>query len=79
METVGAHEARTQLPRLLERVMKGEQITITRHGVPVAVIQSPEKKIGKSTKSAIEKIKKFRTKHSLSGLSIRELIETGRR
>jgi hypothetical protein len=36
METsiVGAYEAKTHLPSLLDRVAKGEQITITRHGVP---------------------------------------------
>ena len=38
METVGAYEAKTHLPKLLERVMKGERITITKHGVPVAVL-----------------------------------------
>ena len=39
METVGAYEAKTHLPKLLERVLKGERITITKHGVPVAVLQ----------------------------------------
>ena len=39
METVGAYEAKTHLPKLLERVSKGERITITKHGVPVAVLQ----------------------------------------
>ena len=42
METVGAYEAKTHLPKLLERVLKGERITITKHGVPVAVLQSPD-------------------------------------
>ncbi len=47
METVGAYEAKTHLPQLLERVTKGERITITKHGVPVAVLQpcDPEKNI----------------------------------
>ena len=31
METVGAYEAKTHLPKLLERVLKGERISITRH------------------------------------------------
>lgn len=39
MEHVGSYEAKTHLPRLLERVKKGERITITKHGVPVAVLQ----------------------------------------
>lgn len=36
MESVGAYEAKTHLPQLLERVENGEEITITRHGRPVA-------------------------------------------
>ena len=79
MDTVGAYEAKTHLPKLLERVMKGERITITRHGVPVAVLQSPGEETRKTTKSAINGLKKFRKKHSLKGMSIRELIEDGRR
>ena len=36
METVGAYQAKTHLPRLLERVRQGESVTITKHGRPVA-------------------------------------------
>ena len=36
MAKVGAYEAKTHLPALLDQVAKGEQITITKHGVPVA-------------------------------------------
>jgi prevent-host-death family protein len=43
MDTVGAYEAKTHLPQLLERVAKGESITITKHGVPVAVLGPPPK------------------------------------
>ena len=35
MRTVGAYEAKTHLPRLLDEVEKGERITITKHGRPV--------------------------------------------
>ncbi|MBF0419399.1 MAG: type II toxin-antitoxin system prevent-host-death family antitoxin, partial [Magnetococcales bacterium] len=38
METIGAFAAKTHLSALLDRVVQGEQITITRHGVPVAVM-----------------------------------------
>lgn len=79
METVGAYEAKTHLPKLLERVMKGERITITRHGVPVAVLQSPGEEPALKTKSVIKELRKFRSKHNLKGTSIRELIEDGRR
>lgn len=79
METVGAYDAKTHLPKLLERVMKGERITITKHGVPVAVLQPPAPEITADTRSVIIEIHKFRSKHSLGGHSIREMIEDGRR
>lgn len=36
MDRIGAYEAKTHLPRLLDRVEAGEGLTITRHGRPVA-------------------------------------------
>ncbi len=36
MKEVSVHEAKTQLSRLLRRVAAGEEITITKRGVPVA-------------------------------------------
>ena len=36
MEMIGAYEAKTHLAQLLERVARGEHLTITRHGKPVA-------------------------------------------
>jgi prevent-host-death family protein len=79
VETVGAYEAKTHLPKLLERVLKGERITITKHGIPVAVLQphDPAKKL--DTQSVIAEIRKFRDKHSLGETSIRDMIEEGRR
>ena len=79
METVGAYEAKTHLPKLLERVFKGECITITKHGVPVAVLQPPDPDRKVDTKSVIVELQKFREKHSLGGISIKEMIEEGRR
>ena len=79
METVGAYEAKTHLPKLLERVRKGERITITKHGVPVAVLQPPDTEKSVDTKSIIAEIRKLRDKHILGEISIREMIENGRR
>ena len=36
MDSIGAYEAKTHLPRLLNRIARGESVTITRHGRPVA-------------------------------------------
>jgi prevent-host-death family protein len=37
-ETVNIHEAKTHLSRLLERVRRGDTITIARAGEPIALI-----------------------------------------
>ena len=36
MEMIGVYEAKTHLPQLLDRVARGECLTITRHGKPIA-------------------------------------------
>ena len=35
VKRVGVYEAKTQLPRLLQQVARGQRVTITRHGVAV--------------------------------------------
>jgi antitoxin (DNA-binding transcriptional repressor) of toxin-antitoxin stability system len=42
MTSMSASEARAVLPELLNRVEDGEEITITRHGRPVAVLVRPD-------------------------------------
>ncbi len=79
MESVGAYEAKTNLAKLLERVIKGEQFTITKHGVPVAVLQAPVSVRKENPKKVIAEIRKFREKNTLGSHTIRDMIETGRR
>jgi len=79
MATVGAYEAKTHLPRLLNRVAKGEKIVITKHGVPVAVLQQPELIRKPLPQDVITNLRKFRINHSLNGLSLKEMVEEGRR
>ncbi|RJP21121.1 MAG: type II toxin-antitoxin system prevent-host-death family antitoxin [Candidatus Abyssobacteria bacterium SURF_5] len=78
MHKVGAYEAKTNLPKLLERVAKGERITITKHGVPVATLQ-PADSAKKAVPETIAQVKQFRRGHRLAGLSIRAMIDEGRR
>jgi prevent-host-death family protein len=78
METIGSYEAKTHLPQLLKRVAKGEQITITKHGVPIATLQAPHFQKTQPTKQIIKELREFRKKHSLQGLTLREMIEEGR-
>lgn len=41
-KTVSASEARATLPEILDRVLAGEEVTLTRHGTPVAVVVRPD-------------------------------------
>jgi prevent-host-death family protein len=79
METIGAYEAKTHLPQLLKRVAQGERITITRHGVPVATLQAPAATARRPTREVIADLRQFQRKHSPDGISIREMIDEGRR
>lgn len=54
MITVGAFEAKTKLSELLDRVERGEEIEITRHGKPVARLISPAQKSLEARAAAID-------------------------
>jgi prevent-host-death family protein len=79
MKTVGAYEAKTHLSRLLNRISKGERFVITKHGMAIAVLQPPERTEKGDPLTVISEIREFREKHSLGGLTLRELIDEGRR
>lgn len=42
MATMSVSEARAALPAVLDRVLAGEEVTITRHGHDVAVLVRPD-------------------------------------
>lgn len=80
MKTVGCYEAKTHLSRLLDEVANGETITITKYGVPVAMIVPAEPQ-RHAPKVVIEEWRKYRQEHNSAlgpGLTIREMIEEGR-
>ncbi len=80
--SIGSYEAKTHLPQLLERVAKGERITIMKRGVPMAVLVPPESVKSRPTaKEAVEAMKQFRENAPTlgGGVTIREMIEEGRR
>ena len=77
---VGAYQAKTHLSELLEKVQAGEEITITKHGAPIAKLvpvkkeASPEERL-----KAIERIQKLALGLSLRGLRVKDLVREGRR
>jgi prevent-host-death family protein len=80
MSSVGAYEAKSHFSELLERVSTGEEITITRHGQPVAILipfqraSTPE-----SRRQAVLRMRDLSKGRSLKGLKIKDLIKAGRR
>jgi len=79
MKTVGAFEAKTHLNELLKRVSEGETIRITRRGVPVAKLVPADEHQQRDLKQVVREIREMRKGASLKGLTIRELIDQGRR
>lgn len=81
MRTIGAYEAKTHFSRLLDEVAEGKTITITKHGVPVARLMPAAADQKLTAKEAFERWERYRDEHNirLDGLSIREMINEGRR
>jgi prevent-host-death family protein len=79
MKTVGAYEAKTHLPALLEEVAQGATIMITKHGRPVAML-TPIGAESRMTPGEIMKgFAELRAKYSTGGIPIKELIDEGRK
>jgi prevent-host-death family protein len=79
MASVGSYEAKTRLAELLKRTAKGERITITKHGVSVAVLVPAPSSKRRDVPTLIQDIRKFRRGHTLEGMKIREMIDEGRK
>lgn len=79
MTEIGAFEAKTHLPKLLEQVQRGESFVITKHGHPVAELIPFRKRSPDKIRDAIEALKAFQQDHNLGDLSIREMIDEGRK
>jgi antitoxin (DNA-binding transcriptional repressor) of toxin-antitoxin stability system len=60
-------------------VAKGEKVMITKNGVPVATLQPADSAKRILLSDVINELKRFRSGHRLEGISIREMIDEGRR
>ena len=60
MLTVGSYEAKTRLPELLRAVERGDVVTITRRGAPVARIVSVKEHLREDTAGVIARMKSAR-------------------
>jgi prevent-host-death family protein len=85
MATVSAFEAKTRFGELLERVARGEEVVITRHGKPVArLVPEGALRIDDVRRSveglrALQQRIRGRSRARLSDGDVRKAIEDGRR
>lgn len=79
MESVGAFEAKTHLGELLDRVERGESVTITRRGKPVALLVPTPPVQTRDRADVIKDMLAFGKGRTLNGMGIRDMIDEGRR
>lgn len=81
MREIGAFEAKNTLGTLLDLVQQGEEVVITRHGKPVArlVREATRGDVRERARAAAEAMDQLSQGVTLGGLSIKALVEEGRR
>ncbi|MGA2015662.1 MAG: type II toxin-antitoxin system prevent-host-death family antitoxin [Opitutaceae bacterium] len=77
--SVGAFEAKNKFSELLERVGRGAEITITKHDRAVARLVPAVSRTNDKRKRATAELRVLRGRYRLKGLSVRALIEQGRK
>ena len=77
MSEIGAYEAKTHLPKLLERVQKGERFVITRHGRPVAELTPVVDRDARRIRAAIGELRQVRKTLVRRGLRLKDLLRSG--
>jgi prevent-host-death family protein len=79
MRSVGTFEGKTHFSELVARAEQGEIIIVTRNGRPVAQIGpiTPDRGAKLTAAAAVEAL--LASHHRLEGVTIRELIDDGRR
>lgn len=78
MTSVGAFEAKTHLSALLDRVERGEEVTITRHGKAVARLVPAVEFDRAAAKAAVDRIRAGREELARTidrPFTIEEIIE----
>lgn len=67
MRSVGSYEAKTHLPRLLSQVEKGETITITKRGKPIAALSPAQAVSERDVSAVIAQLRAYSQEHARTG------------
>ena len=76
-EPVSAYDAKTHLPKLLERAAKGERFVITRHGRPVAQLIPFDNGDEAAIRGALDKVRRIRKKLERQGVGVGAILGEG--
>jgi prevent-host-death family protein len=77
MSEIGAYDAKTHLPRLLDSVEKGERFVITRHGRPVAELVPYVGRDAERVRSTIAAMRAFRGTLAKRGVRLSDMLKRG--
>lgn len=77
MSEIGAYDAKTHLPALLERVRRGERFVITKHGHPVAELRPYSGHDSERARRAVAEMRKLRKDLAARGVRLRKILEDG--
>jgi prevent-host-death family protein len=72
-ETVGLAEAKNKLSELIERVARGEEITITRHDQAIARLVPAQRPSRVEAKRAVEALRALRARNPVT-LTTQEIL-----
>jgi prevent-host-death family protein len=79
MGRIGIYDARAKLSELIERVQSGEEVVLTRHGVPVARLVAVKRRQKGAGTAAATRIRALARRLDIRDVDVRKLIEEDRR
>jgi prevent-host-death family protein len=79
MRKIGAYELKTHLSEVLDAVEHGQTVVVTRHGRPIARISPDAADQRQQASQAVQSLLNFPRIPLPKGVTVRSLIEEGRR
>jgi prevent-host-death family protein len=77
MPDIGAYDAKTHLPKLLELVQQGERFVITKHGRPVAELVPIAARDTAQIRQAVANLRHKRQELADRGLRMADVLRPG--
>ena len=77
MPDIGAYDAKTHLPSLLERVQRGEHFVITKHGRPVAELVPVTARDPARIRAAVAEMRRRRQALADGGVRLADILQPG--